>query len=312
MKVCITGAGGLIGQSLIKHLSSIPDLVITGFDRIPRPESMAIQWVQGDLQNPDDCHYAVDGQDIIYHFAHSHTPLTSDKDTAQDIYANLVPMLNLLKSIEEAKQKPLLVYPSSGGAVYGVSKSYDRFTEDASCLPLSSYGIQKLIAEHYIRLAVYHGYLNAVVFRISNAYGWLLPPDRPQGFIGTAVTRVLTNQPIRLFGNIKNVRDYVHIDDIIRALEFALSYRQEYEIYNVGTGIGTSVEDVVLLIEKITGRALSRVFEDPESAHLLTDWCVIDPTKIQNQWGWKSKIGLEDGIKKMFELGNQSRNNNLS
>ena len=312
MNVCITGAGGLIGQSLIERLSSFPDMVVTGFDRIPRPEGMAIRWLQGDLQSSDDSHYAVDGQDIIYHLAHTNSPLTSDKDTAQDVYLNLVPMLNLLKSIEETRQKPLLVYPSSGGAVYGVSKSGDQFKEDDPCIPLSSYGIQKLIAEHYIRLAVYHGYLNAIVFRISNAYGWLLPPDRPQGLIGTAVTRVFTNQPIRLFGNMKNVRDYIHIDDIVRALQLALSYRKEFEIFNIGTGVGTSVDDVVELIEKISGRSLVQIFENTESARLLSNWCVVDPTKIQNQWGWQSEIGLEDGIKKMFEIVAHSSISNLS
>ena len=303
MNICITGAGGLIGRSLISRLSMLDDVVITGFDRIPKPEGISIPWLKGDLQNPDDCKHLVDGQDVVYHFAHTNSPLTSDRDMAQDAFLNLVPTLNLLKAIEETKRMPHFVYPSSGGAIYGVSKTGKRFREDDHCYPLSSYGIQKLMIEHYIRLAAHRHILTGIVFRISNAYGWLLPPDRPQGFIGTALTRVFTNQPIRLIGNTENVRDYIHIDDILDALLLALSYRHEFEVYNIGTGVGVSVIDVVKLIERILGRSVAQVVESSESANLLPSWSILDPTKAQDQLGWRSKIGLEEGIKKCLIWG---------
>lgn len=298
MNVCITGAGGLIGRSFIKRLSTMDGLVVTGFDRNPQPEGISIRWLQGDLQNLDDCYRVVEGQDVIYHFAHTNSPLTSDQDMVQDAFLNLVPTLNLLKVIEKTKLTPHFVYPSSGGAVYGVSKSGERFKEEDPCFPLNSYGVQKLMTEHYIRLAAHRRILTGTVFRISNAYGWLLPPDRQQGFIGTALTRVLTEQPIRLFGNPANVRDYVHIDDVIDAFLIALVNRHEFEIYNIGTGVGTSVNEIVNLIEKILSKSVARVVEKSEFAYHLPNWNILDPTKAQSQLGWQSKIGIEEGIKK--------------
>lgn len=302
MNVCIIGAGGLIGKSLIERLLQFDGLTITGFSRAPEPHNMSIRWIQGDLQQPDDCARAVEGQDIIYHLAHTNSPLTSDQDISQDTLLNLVPTLELLKAIEKAKRTPHFIYPSSGGAIYGVSKNGEIFNEDDPCLPLNSYGIQKLVIEHYIRLAAHRQILTSTVFRISNAYGWLLPPNRPQGFIGTAITRVLIGQPVRLVGNVENVRDYIHFDDIIDGLQIPLTHRRDFEIYNIGSGVGTSVIGVVTLIEKILGTSIVRVVENIETARYLPNWCVLNTQKAYNNFGWSSKISLEEGITRMLKL----------
>jgi len=302
MNVCIIGAGGLIGKSLIQSLLQFDGLTITGFGNAPAPDDISIRWIQGDLQRADDCARAVEGQDIIYHLAHTNSPLTSDQDMSQDTLSNLVPTLKLLKAVEEAKRKPHLIYPSSGGAIYGVSKNGKLFNEDDPCLPLNSYGIQKLVIEHYIRLAAHRQILTSTVFRISNAYGWLLPPDRPQGFIGTAITRVLMGQPVRLVGNVENVRDYVHIDDIINALQIPLTHCSDFEVYNIGSGVGTSVIGVVNLIEKILGRSIARVIEDIETARYLPNWCILDTRKAYDRFGWFSKVSLEEGITRMLNI----------
>ncbi|KAA0242027.1 MAG: NAD-dependent epimerase/dehydratase family protein, partial [Chlorobiota bacterium] len=149
MKICITGANGLIGRSLISRLITLPSMDVTAFDRTPAPENMPVRWLQGDLQHEDDCARLVNGQDIIFHLAHTNSPLTSDQDMVEDTQLNLIPMLKILKAIERNGRKPHFIYPSSGGAVYGTSAVGDRFTEDERCMPMNSYGIQKLAAEHY-------------------------------------------------------------------------------------------------------------------------------------------------------------------
>jgi UDP-glucose 4-epimerase len=296
MKVCIIGASGLIGMSLVKRLACQPDMEITAFDRVPQPAELPVRWLQGDLQNPDDCERLVKNQDVIFHLAHTNSPLTSDQDMVQDTIDNLLPTLKLLKAIEKENHTPHLIYPSSGGAVYGLSESKRRFKENDSCFPTSSYGIQKLIAEHYIRLGADRGSLTAIVLRIANAYGWLLPPDRSQGFIGTAVTRVLQNQSIRIFGNPQNVRDYVHINDILDAIVLAATQRKSFEIYNIGTGTGTSVIEIVRIIERLLGRPVEYTYIELEQAKLLNNWCVLDTDKALHEMSWKSKISLEEGI----------------
>jgi len=296
MKICIIGASGLIGMSLIQRLINQSDVEITAFDRIPPPAGLPVHWLQGNLQNTDDCARLVKDQDLIFHLAHTNTPLTSDQDMVQDTVDNLLPTLKLLKAIEKERYVPHFIYPSSGGAIYGVSESRTRFKESDPCIPVSSYGIQKLVAEHYIRLAAHRGILTAAVLRIANAYGWLLPPDRSQGFIGTAVTRVLHDQPIRIFGNPENVRDYVHINDILDAIILAAMQRRHFEIYNIGTGVGTSVAGIVQIIEKILGRSVERTNVDLESAQLLNNWCILDSEKAYRELAWRSKISIEDGV----------------
>lgn len=305
MNVCITGAGGLIGRSLIAKLITRPDIKITGFDIIPTPENIHIRWLQGNLQHLEDCNRLVKNQDIIIHLAHTNSPLTSDQNVVEDVRLNLIPTLNLLKAIKLTGEKPHFIYPSSGGAVYGASMSKQRFTEDDCCLPMNSYGIQKLAAEHYIRVATLHGEITATVFRIANAYGWLLPPNRTQGFIGTAITRVLTGKPVRLFGNPENVRDYIHIDDIVDAILLSLSQYKVFDCYNVGTGIGTSVIEVIEIIERLVGHTIDQVFEVSEFSNFLPDEFVLDTQKIQTKFGWQSRVSLEEGIQRMLNLGHQ-------
>jgi UDP-glucose 4-epimerase len=248
----------------------------------------------------EDCMDLVKGQDVIFHLAHTNSPLTSDQDMVQDALLNIIPTLTLLKAIELAEHVPHFIYPSSGGAVYGVSESRNGFKESDACFPNNSYGIQKLVAEHYIRLAAQRGAITSIVLRIANAYGWLLPPDRSQGFIGTAVTRIRSGQPIRIFGNPDNVRDYIHIDDILDALVLAGTQRKKFEIYNVGTGIGISVMEIVEIIEKILGHPVNRMTVEVESAQLLNNWCVLDVKKIYSELGWQSKISIQEGIQRLL------------
>lgn len=309
MNVCITGAGGLIGRSLIANLMTRPDVYITGFDVVPMPREIPIRWMQGDLQNQDDCRCIVKNQDMIIHLAHTNSPLTSDRNMVDDVRLNLIPTLNLLKAIGQSGQKPHFIYPSSGGAVYGMSISGRHFTEDDNCLPMNSYGIQKLAAEHYIRIAALRGTITATVFRIANAYGWLLPPDRTQGFIGTAVMRVLTGKPVRLIGNPENVRDYIYIDDVVDAILLPL-LQNKYEVfgcYNIGTGVGTSVIGVIEIIEKILNRKIDLVFDESEFAQFLPAEFVLDTKKILTEFGWQSRISLEEGIQRMLNSSLQKK-----
>jgi UDP-glucose 4-epimerase len=300
MKICVIGADGLIGKSLIKCISVLPDIEVTAFDRNPAPVGISVRWIQGDLQNPEDCIRLVYGQDVIFHLAHTNSPLTSDRDVEQDTLINLVPTLRLLKAIETVGGIPHFIYPSSGGAIYGVSASGNRFKETDPCQPLNSYGIQKLAAEHYIRLGARRGTLTATVLRIGNAYGWLLPP---------AVTRVLTGQPIRIIGNPENVRDYIHIDDVMAAFLLVMKRRIGFEIFNIGTGIGTTVKKIIEIIERTIFKEVTKKVENLESANTLPNWCILDTQKARVDINWQSKIDIEEGIRRLIEQGKREFKN---
>ena len=304
MRVAITGARGLIGRALIALLAREDNVAITALTRnLPldaHEYPAGIRWIRGDLNSSSDCDAVVEGQNVIIHLAHTNSPLTSDRDMAGDTRLNLIPTLNLLRAVEKAGLKPHFIYPSSGGAVYGNCAERVPFAEDHACQPINSYGIQKLASEHYIRHSAERDHLSATVLRIANVYGCLLSPVRWQGFIGTALFQTLGGQPVRILGNPENIRDYVHIDDVCRAFIQCLVTRNQFDIFNIGTGIGTSVEGVLNHIEQILDRPLKRILEDYEGAVHLPPWGVLDVTKADRDLGWRARILLHEGILKML------------
>jgi len=302
MKIGITGAEGLLGRALLARLRGQDNVTVTALTRRIREQEQDsnVRWIKGDLLQSADCDAFVSDLDVVFHFAHKNSPLTSDSDWVQDAQLNLLPSLNLLSAIERAQRKPHLVYPSSGGAIYGNPLTRHALRETDPCLPLNSYGIQKLAVEHYLRVFVERGLLTATVLRIGNAYGWLLPEDRSQGFIGTAINRIHHHHPVRIIGDPGNVRDYVHGDDIADAICMAAKRPVGYEVFNIGTGEGFSVTDIIDIIARLTGRQpITETFEVAGAAR-LPPWCVLDIHAAQTRLGWTPRVSLEQGIQRML------------
>lgn len=301
MRIGITGAGGLLGTSLIERLRKQPAYAIRALTRrAPAPDDGAVDWQVGDLADPQACAKFVAGLDVVFHLAHSNSPLTSDTDWVGDAQANLLPSLSLLAAIERAGTRPHFIYPSSGGAIYGLAKERVPFAETAPCYPGNSYGIQKLMIEQYLRLFAERGLLQATVLRIGNAYGWLLAPERMQGFIGTAINRIRLGQPVRLVGDPGNVRDYIHVDDVVEALLRVVEYRAGFDVFNIGTGQGASVTDILAILSDLLGRPVATEQMPLRAAGLLPSWSVLDVSKARTLLGWQPQVPLAQGIARML------------
>ncbi|MDQ3938396.1 MAG: NAD-dependent epimerase/dehydratase family protein, partial [Chloroflexota bacterium] len=226
LRVGITGASGFIGSALLLWLAEHTDYDIVALTRTISPTRLPshsrVTWRQGDLASPHDAAAFAERLGCIVHLAHTNTPLTSNRDLPSDTAMNLVPTLNLIQALRGVESNCHVVFASSGGAIYRGGADGVPVTEDAPVEPTTSYGIQKLTAEHYLRVAAREGWLSASVLRIGNAYGALLPPERLQGFLGVAVASLAAGRPIRVFGSTENVRDYVHLDDVCRVIELAV------------------------------------------------------------------------------------------
>ncbi|MGA2723144.1 MAG: NAD-dependent epimerase/dehydratase family protein [Bryobacteraceae bacterium] len=297
----IAGARGFIGSYLARYIiARKPEglrLLVRNTADYESPEGAEV--FCGDLLSRKDCEWFAAGLKLIYYLAHVNTPVDSDFDLPNDALVNLVPLLNLLDAIQHLGTRPHIVYFSSGGAVYSPSRNRLPYRETDPCSPLSSYGIQKLAAEEYLRLAASKGYLTATVMRVGNAYGTLLSQHRRQGLIGVAVSRMLRGQPVRIFGNPDNVRDYVHLEDVCSMAERAAIPRREFTIVNVGSGQGHSVTDVLRLIEECHGRPLA-IQHDESCGNRLAGWVVLDNTKAMQEFGWFPAIDLRSGIEKIL------------
>jgi UDP-glucose 4-epimerase len=312
MSLGLTGGKGMIGSHLIRFFEGRVTSPIRAIVRSLSPADAAslrdVEITHGDLSSLHDCTAFASRLRTIIYLAHTNTPITSDADLPSDGALNLIPLLTLIQAIKDLGRCPHLIYFSSGGAVYGPNPNRVPFRERDSCQPMSSYGVQKLAAEHYLRFAALRGILTATVLRVGNAYGKLLPDQRLQGLIGVAVNSLLHNRPLRIFGNPHNVRDYVHLDDIGRMCETVIEPRETFAVYNVGSGIGHSVTEVLHIVAECLGTQLPG--ETPsalEGAAGLPDWVVLDISKAKGELHWDPGIDLQAGVLRLIREAGAAR-----
>jgi UDP-glucose 4-epimerase len=305
MPAGILGATGFIGSYLSRRVAAHSEaplrlLIRNNLKASPAPSA---EVMVGDLGTRADCERFARGLDVIYYLAHTNTPLNSDLDPVQDAALNLPPLLNLLDAIRHLGAKPHIVYFSSGGALYAPRPGRVPYRESDACAPRSSYGILKLTAEQYLRLAADRGELTATVLRVCNAYGTLLPEYRLQGLIGVALSHLLHGKPVRVFGNTGNVRDYVHLDEVCGMALKASVPGRPFDIFNVGTGLGHSVQEVMAIIEDCYGAPFPIQMEAGRGQG-LTDWVVLDCSRAREELGWSPVIDLRTGIARMLAAWN--------
>ncbi len=305
MRIGVTGSAGFIGSFFSRELCRFQPHPIRVLVR--RSGSLAedhplLEVCAGDLTSKRDCDRFVAGLDVIYHLAHCNSPVNSDRDLSADTLQNLIPTQNLIEAMVRADRRIHLVYFSSGGAIYSSFLGCRApFRESDPPRPTSSYGIQKLAVEHYLRLAAERGQISATVLRIGNAFGTLLPQHRLQGFVGVSAAAAIEGRPIRIFGNPNNIRDWVHLSDISSLAWIARAPHQPYDIVNVGSGRGHSVEDIVSLLRQC-GRREIEVERHPNLGLNLIDWIVLDVSKAKLEYGWEPQINLADGIRQLFSV----------
>ena len=302
----VTGASGFLGSYLLSHIAAESShasvRALTRTLARGHRECERIAWMQGDLGSPRDCDRFIDGLDVVIHLAHVNTPFTSNAHLPADAAANLVPSLTLLQQIREAGSEPHVVFASSGGAVYLPSNEHVPLDESAATAPSTSYGIQKLAFEQYLRMAAAEGWLTATVLRIGNAYGTLLPRERLQGFIGVALNHIVHDEPVRIFGDWDNVRDYVHLEDLCRAFLLAADRRDGFALFNIGQGTGHSVREIVGLLECVIGRPVPVEHDAPTpAANRLVSWVVLDNARAREELGWEPQVDLEAGLRRLWD-----------
>lgn len=303
MIVGITGANGFLGRYLTQYLTAAGYEVLASVRSEVAKEYFKSKNVNvhvGDLQIRKNCDEFTEQVDCLIHLAHSSFPLSGKDNTVEEIVKNISPSLHLLESIRQSRKKVRLIYASSGGTVYS-SRIQEHYKESDPCDPHSTYGIQKYTIENYIlHYAQVYG-LEHIILRLSNPYGVLLDPQRKQGLIGVALSRILKGEPIQVYGDPCNVRDYVHLDDMGRAFERAIVTDNTCEIYNIGSGVGYSVDDVLSKLESFIGMQVRREYIENSTTTNLCKWSVLNIDKAKETLGWVPSISLDTGLKALCE-----------
>ncbi len=251
MRCCLIGGSGFIGSHLASLLAaSGRGLTVVGRSAAPiRKLPVGAKYVCGDYGGPQLLRKLISQADEVVDLAYATVPQTSFADPIFDIQANLPPSVSMLRSAAEAGRRRVVLV-SSGGTVYGVARSLP-INEEHPTVPISPYGITKLTIEKYGLMFHRLTGLPVVIVRPGNAFGPGQIPEAGQGFVATAIARILSNREVTIYGQEGTIRDYVHVTDIARGIASALEHGQPGCCYNVGTGIGKSNLDVLRTIEPL-------------------------------------------------------------
>lgn len=298
LRALVLGGGGFIGSHLVTALlaqgAQVRVLERPYRQRSPvLPAHPALEWQEGDFGNALDIHRAINGVDVIFHLVSTTQPQSSNDDPSFDVSSNLLATLNLLDQLR-AQKDTRLIFISSGGTVYGRPQQ-TPIPESHPTEPTCSYGIVKLAIEKYLALyQLLHG-LDYRVLRLANPYGPGQEANRAQGVIGTFLSRVVHDEPIEVWGDGSVVRDYLYISDTISALLQAANHQGSERVFNIGSGSGHSVREIIEAVEQVSGKkakasfTAARKFDVPVS--------VLDIERAKRELGWQPEVNLNEGLR---------------
>ena len=297
----ILGGGGFVGRSLAARLRNSKKKCFS----ISRSTSKI------DIEHMKDVHIAsIDNRNVlkqllpncntVVHVASDTTPGVSALQPSLEVTSNCLPTLKLLEVLQEYKNI-LLIYVSTGGAIYGDIKN-GHATEEMPLRPLSYYGAGKAAVEKFILAYSKQTGNKAIILRPSNFYG---PGQfyRPGfGIIPTLFHHSLNKKTLEVWGEGENIRDYLYIDDFIDCCEKIIDSNEKIEsseIYNIGSGRGTSLKELCLMVEEITGMEL--LTENRPIRPVDVKQIILESQKLNDDFSWMAKTNLHQGLKKSWE-----------
>lgn len=293
--IALTGSKGFIGSYIA--------------DSLPFPQKRLVRHslsslnkkctlVLGDLSNQRDIETLVEDTQTLIHLAWMNNPWNSNRDVSNDITQNLVFSVKLFETFAKKNPKGHIIFASTGGNMY---KGKIPFTELDPPRPWSSYSINKLAAEQYLHSFCEHYGISATVMRISNPYGILLPSSRTNGLIGVIFAKLLNNESLNIIDSLKSIRDYIHLDDLKKAFHTIIQNPPssgEFRLFNISSGVGYTLEEVLHLIEKVTHKKILKNFVN---ANVSPTASVLSPKFIKEKLSWEPQINLEEGLGMMWK-----------
>ena len=263
---------------------------------------MAVEYVQADLNNHALLREALTGRDIVFHLISTTIPKTSNDDPLYDIESNLIETVCLLGQCVESRVRKV-VFLSSGGTIYGIPHSLP-VSEESPTNPECSYGIVKLAIEKYLRLFYkLHG-LEYVVVRPSNPYGPRQNPLGLQGAVSVFLGQIARGQAVTVWGDGQIVRDYIFIEDLIDGIYQAAIRGTLSRIYNIGSGQGRSLNDLIDIMGRVAERPVRVVRTAGRSFDVPAIF--LDIRRAGADLGWQPRTSLENGIKRTWDFIRQN------
>jgi len=303
MKVLITGGAGFIGSHLTErllaggHTVRVLDNLSTG-KRENLPVSAAVEFRQGDIRDRAEVNSAIQNVDAIVHLAAVASVQASVDDPVSTHETNFDGTLYLLEAARRANIHRFLY--ASSAAVYGDNTALP-VAEDAALKPLSPYAADKLAGEHYLAFYFNKFGLQTTAFRFFNIFGPRQDPSSPySGVISIFVERSLRGEPVTIFGDGTQTRDFVYVGDLAALLVEALSAPATAgQVINVGRGRQSSLLDLLAVLEQLTHKPVIRQHAPARIGDIVHSRA--DTTRLQRLLGTVPMTDLGAGLRSILD-----------
>ncbi len=329
MRVLVTGGLGFIGCNMTSRLLRDGHEVVV-YDNASRPGVMSnldwlraqyagrVNWVQGEIRDAEAVARAMQGADMVFHFAAQVAVTTSVVDPRGDFEVNALGTVNVLEAARRLNPTPIVLFTSTNkvyGNLEGVQiaeeKTRYRLVDYGLGIPEtfpldfhSPYGCSKGAADQYVRDYYRIFGLPTIVFRMSCIYGRRQMGNEDQGWVAHLARTALQGEAVRIFGDGKQVRDLLYIDDLIEAMLSAVSRvgRTAGQVYNLGGG-PTHTLSVWVELREYLGNLLGRVPEAQFGAWRPGDQriYITDIRKAQRDLDWIPGVAVAEGLQRMIK-----------
>lgn len=305
-RVLVTGGAGFIGSHLVDALlDSGAEVLVADDFRMGRREHLEsarsrgrLQVIEADIRSEDDLRPVAEfAPDAVFHMAALHFIPYCNAHPQEALDVNVLGLDSVIRALRGSPVETF-VFPSSG-ATYGFGD--DPWTEAAPPRPDEIYGISKWMGEQVMsRFHADHPQVRTVIARLFNTYG---PRETNPHVLPDVMQRMAEDKPIEL-GNLWPKRDLIYVTDTAAGLVASASGGPGLEVFNIGTGTGTAISEVLQMIEKISGRSLD-VRQVPERMRDGDGHLISDPGKLMRATGWRPRCDLETGLRQLLESEGQ-------
>lgn len=303
MKVLVTGGTGFVGSFVVEELVAAGhEVVIVSNSRLlPRylqPFAGSLTLKQGDFGEPSVLADTLPHCDAVVHLAWSTVPKEVKGAAAFELSSNVTSSVSLIEKAIDCGVKKF-VFVSSGGTIYGIPR-HSPIGEDHPLEPISVYGFGKLAVERLLTCYRHASALDFTVLRIANAYGERQNLMKNQGVVGIWLKRIFEGQPVEIWGDGTVVRDYIHVSDAARAVLSALLNGRPGHAYNIGSGTGYSLNqllDCIRSLKDVPAFDVSylpgRSFDVPAN--------VLDIARSKNELAFAPQVSLLEGLSRTVQ-----------
>ncbi|NIM02829.1 NAD-dependent epimerase/dehydratase family protein [bacterium] len=300
MKILVTGGAGFIGSNVVDaYIDKGYEVVVVDDLSSGKKENLN---KKAKFYKLDICDKALEeafeeGIDIVNHHAAQVDVRRSIADPAVDARINIEGSLNILENCRKYNIKKI-IFASSGGVIYGECGSVPP-NEDSPTSPISPYGISKYAMECYLSSYEKIYGLRYTALRYGNVYGPRQDPYGEAGVVAIFSRKMLNNEEVDIFGDGEQVRDYVYVGDVVKANILCLENGNN-EIFNIGTGKCTSVNQLFSEMKQLTHYSKEAVYKPRRAGELIRS--SLDVGKAEKKLGWKEEVNLTQGLKKTIDF----------